>query len=47
LTKRIFHCNLASPYTWSSGGVSAGILKLSLAQAPKSMFLQRSLQKGR
>lgn len=36
-----------SPYCASCGGVCAGTRNSSAAQAPRSMFLQRWLQKGR
>ena len=39
--------SFGSPKFSSSGGASAGSRKFSLDQAPKSMFLQRALQKGR
>lgn len=42
----LHYWSFGSPYAASSGGVSTGMRKPSLAQAPKSIFLQRSLQKG-
>ena len=44
---RRLYCSRGSPKLESSGGASAGTRKSSLAQAPKSMCLQRTLQKGR
>ena len=41
------YSNLASPKTSSGGGAVVGTRNDSLAQAPKSWSLQRSLQKGR
>ena len=41
------YCRVLPSTSRSSVEAGAGTLKLSLAQAPKSMFLQRSLQKGR
>lgn len=40
-------CWRGSPWGASSGGASVGMRKLSLAHAPRSICLQRSLQKGR